>query len=71
MMGCSSCGGGRRTTSSSGGGKSPVQRFRSRAGKLPWAHVSTDGNARTPYATQGEAESAARLFGGKAVPNDG
>lgn len=70
-MGCSSCGGGRRTTSSSGGGQSPARRFRSRVGKLAWAHVSTDGNARTPYATQEEAESAARLFGGKAVENNG
>lgn len=70
-MGCDQCGGSRRTTSSSGGGQSPVRRFRSRAGKLAWAHVSTDGSARTPYATKEEAESAARLFGGKAVENDG
>lgn len=48
-----------------------MRRFRSRAGKLAWAHVSTDGSARTPYATKEEAESAARLFGGKAVENNG
>lgn len=67
-MGCTSCGGSRSTTSSSGG-QSPAARFRSRVGKLPWAHVSLDGTARTPYATQEEADSAARLFGGKAVKN--
>ena len=70
MSTCGSCGGGRRTTTSSGG-QSPATRFRSRVGKLPWAHVSLDGTARTPYATQEEAESAARLFGGKAVENHG
>ena len=71
-MGCSTCGGGgRRTSSGSGGGQTKASRFRSRVGKLAWAHVSTDGSARTPYKTQDEAESAARLFGGKAVPNDG
>lgn len=68
-MGCSSCGGGRRT--SSGSSQTRAARFRSRAGKLPWVHVSTDSSARTPYATQEEAESAARLFGGKAVENNG
>lgn len=70
-MGCSACGGGRRRTSSSGdGGQSSAARFRSRAGRLPWVHVSTDGTARTPYKTQEEAESAARLFGGKAKENN-
>lgn len=66
-MGCSSCGGGRRTTST--GGQARASQFKSRVGKLPWVHVSTDGTARTPYKTQAEAESAARLFGGKAKEN--
>lgn len=65
---CYSCVGGRRTSST--GGQTRAARFRSRAGKLAWAHVSTDGSARTPYATQKEAESAAKLFGGKAVENN-
>lgn len=70
MGDCYTCGGGRRRTSSSGG-QARASQFKSRAGKLPWVHVSTDGTTRTRYKTQAEAESAARLFGGKAQENNG
>lgn len=73
MMGdCYTCGGGRRTTNSSGiRVQARAAQFKSRAGKLPWVHVSTDGTTRTRYKSKEEADAAARLFGGKAQENDG
>ena len=63
-MACSGCG------SRSGGARKGVRPntkggFVSRSKKLPWAHVSARGNVAR-YATQKEAEAAAKMFGGKA-----
>lgn len=69
-MGCGGGCGGSRTRKTFTNRASGIK---SRAGKLPWAHVIRDaeGNvkARTGYLNKEQAERAARRLGGKAEEN--
>jgi len=60
---CNSCGGGRPSGGARKGVQAKPKRVASRSGKLPWAHISQRG-AVARYATETEAQAAAKAFGG-------